>query len=400
MRVGIFGGLSNVGYNIGKILQKRGIDVELIHNPHISFAFSQPFWDDSPTVVDAEHLVADQASWSRKVEEIGWKRPDWVRNVSMRSREIALRHPRLAFGALRRCGLSLAAARFALGGLHLAGPLSEFDFLILLGIGPIYGSLAGVPYVAIPLGSDIMWLPYQSGVLSRLQRQGYARSRRVLTSDWRFVKSLVWMGMSNWTYFPLPIDVEAWSESAGVGSLWPASVEGKFVFFMPSGHDFRKVGTDRVLRAFLRLSRNRDDIVLVTSNWGIDSVRVREMVRPEDDVVLLPYVVSRPIMRSFYHASDVVIAEFVCGSYGLTVLEAMACGKPVISNVKSQEYQPYLHRLPPVLQAETEDEIFRQMKWAVENPDAVSRIGKESREWVASEHSSESVQTVMEFAEA
>ena len=57
--------------------------------------------------------------------------------------------------------MSLDAAESALGSLHLAGPLSECGFMILFGIGPVFGFAAGVPCVVVPQGSDMTWRPFE-----------------------------------------------------------------------------------------------------------------------------------------------------------------------------------------------------------------------------------------------
>ncbi len=187
MRVGIFGGLNNLGYNLGKILRKRGTDAEFIQDPHENFAFAQPLWEDCEIALDARALrdfATNQQFWAKKAIEVGWKRPEWVRNVSARGREVAVRKPLLMLRAIVRAGISFGAAKFALASLHLVGPLSEFDFLVLIGIGPVYGSLAGVHYVAIPCGSDLTWLPFQSNLLAHMQKRAYARAHSILNKKY------------------------------------------------------------------------------------------------------------------------------------------------------------------------------------------------------------------------
>lgn len=409
MRVGIFGGLNNAGYTFAKILRKRGVDVELIQNPHENFAFAQPLWDDCEVVLDAEALrdhATNQQFWAKKAIEVGWKRPEWVRQVNGRGREVAVRKPGLALNAIGRAGMSFGAMKFALEALHLVGPMSEFDFLILLGTGPMFGSLTDVPYVAFPCGSDITLEPFQNSLLAHMLRRGYARAHRILIGDWRFIEPLAKLNLSgSWTYFPLLFDPESSANVATVdggtaSKLWPhSSTRDKFVFLMPGAHAFNRKGTDRAMRAFLRLSSERNDIVLVTTDWGEDTVQARQMVVDavkEEKVVFLPYVVSRPLLRAFYRASNVVLEEFVCGSYGSSTLEAMACERAVIQHIDWEGYRPYLQRLPPILQARTEDEIYDRMKWAVENPDALTAVARKSREWVTDEHSLRSVSILEE----
>jgi glycosyltransferase involved in cell wall biosynthesis len=346
-----------------------------------------------PAVLDER--VTDQQFWANKAVEIGWKKPEWLGYATERGRQVALRSPGLALKTLARAGVSFGAVKFALASLHLVGPLSEFDFLILLGTGPVFGYLAGVPYIVIPYGADITWLPFQSGPLAHIQRRAYARAHRILIGDWRFVDSLARLGLSDrWTYFPFPIDPESCADDATdarvmASKLWPSWTKDKFVFFAPSAQDFQTKGTDKVLRAFLRLCHERDDVALVTPTWGTDKERAMDMVaqaKGKDTVAFLPYVVSRPLLKAFYRASNVVVGEFASGSYGLSVLEAMVCERPVISHVDPEKYLSHMRRFPPVLQAQTEGEIYEKMKWAVENPEASRMVGRESRRWVANEH--------------
>jgi glycosyltransferase involved in cell wall biosynthesis len=238
-----------------------------------------------------------------------------------------------------------------------------------------------------------------------MQRTGYARADRILIGDWRFAESLAKLELSELaTYFPLPYHPGGIGDSRTVdrgmaSEFWPHAITaGKFVFFMPSAHLFglegQGKGTDRALGAFLRLSEERKDVILVTSSWGRDAHRARQIVKDagkDEKVAFLPYVVSRPVLKAFYRASNVVLEEFSNGSYGSSTLEAMACERSVIQYVDFEKYRPYLRRLPPVLQARTENEIYEKMKWAVENPADLKAIAKESRDWVEDQHSVECV---------
>jgi len=383
------------------------MDVQFIHDPHQNMAFSQPLWEDCDLVLDPGAIFSPQSYWEEKATDVGWRKPDWWKDVSERGRKVVLRNPNLALRAIVNAdaGRSFGMLKFAVGSLHLVNLLSQFDFLILIGVGPVYGKLAGVPFIAIPLGQDITWLPFQDDVEGRLQKSAYAQARRILVYDWRYIDSLRTLNLSNrWTYFPFPIDAEKYAnrdsrdKNEALDCL-RARVSDKFVFFMPSAQEFDLKGTDKALRAFLKLSHERDDVVLVSPSWGQDHARARQIVKEsngENSVIFLPYVVSRPLLNKFYRASNVVVDQFVLGSYGFSVLEAMACERAVIGHIDSNRYRPYLRQLPPNLQAHTEHEIYDKMRWAVENPDALMTIARESRKWVTDQHSLASVQMLQE----
>jgi len=351
--------------------------------------------------------------WKAKATELGWEKPEWVHDLgegSLAAREIAhlaKRNLGLALKVVGRARLSIHAAKFALKSMHIIRALSEYDFLLVYGLGPIYSYFADVPFGAIPFGGDVTIVPFEKNLTSRLQRKAYAKARVILTADPVFVVHLDKLKLSQvCTYFPFPVDTEKYSPSSDssakdeVESFLPEFARGKFIYFMPSRQDFVWKGTDKALRAFLRLSRTRSDIVLVTPSWGVDTGAAHEIVKSanvSNGVVFLPYALSKLRLITFLRAADVVLDQFTLGSYGTSMLEAMACEKAVITHVDVARYRPYLDCLPPNLQAETEEEILSQMKWAVENKDACTSVAKKSREWVINQHSKRSMSIVTQL---
>jgi glycosyltransferase involved in cell wall biosynthesis len=285
--------------------------------------------------------------------------------------------------------------KFALGNLRTIKLLSDFDSLLVYGLGPVYASLADVPFVAIPYGGDIMIVPFQDHYLSRMQRVAYSRAREILVGDPDFVNSLVRLSLSDrWKYFPFPVDIEKYApmdmkSKDFVTERLPAWVGRKHIFFMPSRQDFFWKGTQKALRAFSRLAHQRDDVALVTPSWGVntgDAIQIVHESGIDGSVVFLPYALSKPLLIEFYRAAYVVLDQFVLGSYGTAMLEAMACGRAVITHVERNKYERFLEHPPPNLQAFSEQEILQQMQWVLENPGAHEAICKQSRDWVVAEH--------------
>ena len=86
--------------------------------------------------------------------------------------------------------------------------------------------------------------------------------------------------------------------------------------------------------------------------------------------------------------SDILVELLVCG-YGLSGMEGMALGKPVISNFQTDtsvlRYYSYFDECP-IVQADI-DTIYEKLKWLVENPEVRREIGEKSRRYAEKYHS-------------
>lgn len=90
---------------------------------------------------------------------------------------------------------------------------------------------------------------------------------------------------------------------------------------------------------------------------------------------------------------DILVELLICG-YGLSGLEGLALGKPVISNFQTDmsvlRYYSYFDECP-IVQASI-DTIYEKLKWLVEHPAERAEIGKRSRSYAEKYHSSLSQQ--------
>jgi glycosyltransferase involved in cell wall biosynthesis len=69
----------------------------------------------------------------------------------------------------------------------------------------------------------------------------------------------------------------------------------------------------------------------------------------------------------------------------------MACGKPVVVYFEPQIHQWCFSEMPPVLQAQTSEEIYEQVRRLIIDPEFRRQIGEKSREWVIQHHGWEKV---------
>ncbi len=98
--------------------------------------------------------------------------------------------------------------------------------------------------------------------------------------------------------------------------------------------DPARFGTDLVLRAFADEYRPSDDVSLVVKDYNPQGDAIRELIAaaaPSAPVTYLPEFSSRPDMVRTYRACQGLVAPFRGEGYGIKVLNALACGLPVIA---------------------------------------------------------------------
>jgi len=88
---------------------------------------------------------------------------------------------------------------------------------------------------------------------------------------------------------------------------------------------------------------------------------------------------SKPVLRKYFAAADLVLDQFALGEYGTLTLEAMAMARPVMLHYKFDD-------APPILNAATSEQIAEGLEFALDNPQKMVELGKRAREWVVKTH--------------
>jgi glycosyltransferase involved in cell wall biosynthesis len=123
------------------------------------------------------------------------------------------------------------------------------------------------------------------------------------------------------------------------GERYPLEIEpGVVRFLYHSGLIWRK-GHDVLLAAWLEAFADRDDVALVVKSVGSDSVYRSSEAQALNDhvasgalprIILLGEEMSDQEVASLYRACDVFVHPYRGEGFAMGVLEAMACGLPVI----------------------------------------------------------------------
>lgn len=127
------------------------------------------------------------------------------------------------------------------------------------------------------------------------------------------------------------VDVDRYAPGPGLRSEIRGELgippEGLVALFV--GHEYERKGLPVVLDA---LRESGDDVHLIVVGGTVDMVRDGQRAAEARGVgARVHFVGARPDPRPWFHASDVFVFPSAYESYGLVVLEALACGLPVIA---------------------------------------------------------------------
>jgi len=150
-------------------------------------------------------------------------------------------------------------------------------------------------------------------------------------------------------YLPNPVDTEL---------FYPKSVrahKGKLRVLIASDSNWDVKGTDIAIRA---LSRLKDEVEVFLIHKGRDFAKTMTLAESLGFHLNVLPETSHENVRNYYWNADVVMDRFKLGSLGKVSLEAIACGRPVITYVSSayDVYEKF-----PLKNVSTVEEIVRTL---------------------------------------
>ena len=156
-------------------------------------------------------------------------------------------------------------------------------------------------------------------------------------------------------YLPNPVDTQLFYPK-------PSLNRGeKLKVLIASNSDWDVKGTDTAIKALSRI-KDRVDVSIV--RYGKDFDKTVELAKSLDLTLHILEKTSHEKIREYYWKTNVVVDQFKMGSLGMISLEAIACGRPVITYVSS-EYSEY--RDFPLKDVNTEEEVAEAINNATFN---------------------------------
>ena len=174
-------------------------------------------------------------------------------------------------------------------------------------------------------------------------------------------------------YLPNPIDNEYFY-------LEPHQLHvGKKKVLIASDSNFDVKGTDIAIRA---LAKIKDKIEVTIIEYGVDFSKTVALASSLGLRLNTLPKVSHEKLNQYYWSADVVIDRFKLGSLGVVSLEAMACGRPVVTYVSS-EFQEYWNF--PL------KDVFSEERVATAIEEADTALWEEEHDYLMKTHKTEVV---------
>jgi glycosyltransferase involved in cell wall biosynthesis len=222
-----------------------------------------------------------------------------------------------------------------------------------------------VPLVVHAHGSDVRGR--RSSWMGRLVERSLSRADLVLASTPDLLNDLP----DGSVYLPNPVDIDLFVPP---GDSRSDSVAPTIVVF---ARLTEVKGADTILEAVRMIRSERADASIVAFGGSAPYVdRARDLgvqfVSPAD----------RPEIAHVLGSASVVIGQQRIGSLGLSELEAMSCGRPVIARTDIDRYPT----APPVLDAHDADAVASICMTLLDDPARRHELGRAARDYVVANH--------------
>lgn len=352
LRINLYGNVSNNAYMIARFLRAAGIDAHLFLERGFQFLPE----DDDP--------------------ELHGCYPEWIHLTP-----------------------DLRPFRYGVLDRWFVRRLAECDLVHTFYYGPIWATQTGRPSVFQAYGGDLTVFPFMTDrldrrLLARRQRRALQATNLVILPDGHhpFCEEAVErLGLTRVAALPLPIDATRFRPWAAADvARARADYDAEWVFFHPTRHIWtdasyvkERKGNDLVFRAFARFLRDsRKTAILVAVAHGPDVAASRQLAREMEIAHAVRWIApqTRHALVAYYNAADLVLDQFLNGTYGGCACEAWACGKPVFVYLNRPE--DYYERPAPAVNVRTEEDIYKRLLEYTEDRRALEAVGHASRQWI------------------
>lgn len=362
--------MANDGYNIVKEMRKNNINVDLGINTS-DFGMGRPEWEDGGFEEGTNPYMID-----KQIVKDSWESPEWIKYFNFQN------HLSKKKSLIKKLNAVLNVIKM----------IREYDIVEAHVPWSLYAQFSGTPYVAYDAGW-IRYFPFGNGIRDKLARRGYRNAKKIILTNpdtYEIFDKLSYLDQEKLVFIPFAIDPEKYK---------PIQVHNKYtnngelLFFSPARQIWEEKGNDMMIKAFARLLKDFPNSKLLMVAWSIDEQKSKDLVKTlgiEKNVTWIKPVPKNELIE-IYNAADVVMDQFVVGSWGTSTPEAMCCGKPVLMFYKKEYILRAFGEEPPILNSSKEDEIYENMVKLAKDKSFRKELGKKSREWIIKTHSPKTV---------
>jgi len=275
---------------------------------------------------------------------------------------------------------------------------SCYDLVIGYSTDPMLPMMADVPYFALEHGT-LREIPFDGTRQARLTAAAYHCAHHVFVTNWDCLPNAHILAGDAVTFLNHPFDDDHAENITDVDKHRQRllrELDAEVLIFFPTRHDwipdsgYADKGNDVLIRAFARLRQSGLRVGMVCCRWGQN---VRESQQLLNDLGVARHVTwSPPLgMVAFERtalACDVVADQFTLGSYGGIMVKSMAARVPVCTYLDEDGIGQCFDSFPPIINAQTEEEIFRELKAVISDPVKLRQIGCASKQWIEENYGS------------
>jgi len=374
-RYAFIGNLGNSMYCTAQALRPYGADITILPHPADDYLMSQPEWEE----FDGE-LPASGTSYKAAISSGAWL-PQLPRIERLQAAPNGI--PYTAMPSWVRRGDYLRWCAY-FGYLPVLEGARKFDALFAVQ-APYLAYLSRKPYIARHMGGEIWYECSRDDMLGQLQRQSFAAANLVVASNpWSYSFARRY-GLRNLVHLPTLLDTVAYSPGEpDFREVWCRQSGGSFYVLTTARVDNFFKGSDSAIEGFTRFSQVFPGARLVVLSWGTDLERWERLFAGTalaGKVIALPVAGKRRLIR-YLRSVDCLLDQFVLGYYGMTAIEAMSVGVPVVMHLNHKQYDAFYGAgAPPVVQAADAEQIAASLATLAENPDRTREIGRSQRRW-------------------
>jgi glycosyltransferase involved in cell wall biosynthesis len=372
LRILILGNMANDGYSVAKGLWKMNKDVDLAVNSS-DFGMALPEWEDG----DISDRIDPYTIHRNEIKRT---------NLGNRIRY---------FDFLNKAPRKKNMIGKVIARINLMRMIREYDIVEVHAPFIIYSQFSGIPNVVYDAGW-IRYFPYEQSFKSKLARRGYSKANGIIITNpdtYSISDTLPYLDQKRISFSPFAIDPEKYCPNPKE-ELRATYINNKgILLFSPSRQHWCEKGNDKMIKAFARFVKIFPESKLVAVDWSIDAQKSKDLVNSlniAEKVDWIKPVAKKQLIR-YYNAADIILDQFILGSWGTTTPEAMSCQKPVLMFYKDEYIKRAFGENPPILNSFTEEDIFSNLVKLAKDPDFRISLGKKSREWIIKTHSPEIV---------
>ena len=372
MRILILGNMANDGYSVAKGLWEMNVDVDLAVNSS-DFGMALPEWEDGniDNNIDPYNIQKNELD-----------------NTLITSKRIRY------FDFLNKVPRKKGLIAKIKSRIDLIKMMREYDIVEAHVPYCIYSQFSGIPYFTYDAGW-IRYLPDDKSIKGKLARRGYSKGKGIIMTNpdtFEMFDKQSYLDNKKIYFSPFAIDSNKYRPISNEdlrSKYIKDSKDDALLLFCPARQMWMEKGNDKMIAAFSKFVKNYPNSKFIMVDWSLDEGKSKRLVddlRISDNIIWIKPVPKNQLIQ-YYNIADIVLDQFVLGSWGTSTPEAMSCGKPVLMFYKKEFILRAFGEEPPILNSFSEGDIFSNLMKLAKDMDFRKEIGRKSRDWIIKTHS-------------